>query len=738
VRDGLKDIRQKLLATFQAEHRDHLEQIRSLVARIVNGGLPPARPDLEEIFRRAHSLKGAARAVDLRAIEELAHRLETLFSRVLSGACPLDREVEKVVLQVLDATEDCTTNQRTEPFGAALRAIDGVLGVETESQPEPAREASENPPVPAFQPLETVRITAGNFDSLFRSAGSLVAETQYHDETGKELSQFVTDLGLMEREGAQARRFTEVLRGSDARHAGQLTSLLGSIEQRARSLSRKARLMRRTHHRRTWRVRQLGKQLQQDVRRARMMPAESLLDGYRKMMRDLARDEGREIEFQATSTGVHADRRVLDALRDPIMHMLRNAVSHGIEPALERTAKGKRAAGLVTLVIGTEGQRLTVAVEDDGRGVDFARVAEVAIEAGILTGTAAADSPQDLTRILFRPGFSTSRAVTTLSGRGMGLSVVYEAVRRLQGDIDARPGAGGGTRLFLSVPLSIASQRLIVVNSGSRMFAIPLHGIERVLRIKRSSVETSEGRPVIVMNGQPAPLTNIYALLGLPYSSSQTSSGMLQVVIVRSGGRRIALAVDALVREVDLVIQDLAEAASCGGRISSGVVLDDGSIAFVVNPMELMESALHPGSVPEARQESESLGKSPDPAATNRSSYILVVDDSMTTRALEKSILEAHGFQVRVAVDGVDALNRLREERADLVIADVEMPRLNGFGLIAAMKKDAELGKIPVIIVSSVERREDQERGLALGADAYIVKQRFDQEQLLSVIRQIL
>jgi two-component system chemotaxis sensor kinase CheA len=223
-------------------------------------------------------------------------------------------------------------------------------------------------------------------------------------------------------------------------------------------------------------------------------------------------------------------------------------------------------------------------------------------------------------------------------------------------------------------------------------------------------------------------------LLGLEPSSNRTDSDRIQVVILRSGGHRIALAVDTVLREIDAVIQDLGPAAGCGGRISSGVVLDGGAIAFVVNPMELIESAVQSRSQLQAL----SFAKPTAPVAEPTPAAILVVDDSMTTRALEKSILEAHGYRVRVAVDGAEALVSLRQEKADLVIADIEMPRLNGFGLIEAMKQDRALRDIPVIIVSSVEHREDQERGLALGADAYIVKRKFDQEELLGAIHQIL
>jgi two-component system chemotaxis sensor kinase CheA len=691
----LKDIRQKLLATFQIEHRDHVEQIRSLLAMIEKTAVEPASAELEEAFRRAHSLKGAARAVDLHPVEGLAHRLETLFSRVRQGVLLLDSNVAGVVQQVLDASEDCVTalseNRPVPGFGTALAAIERVLGMEPE-----AEEPVKDPPMTAFQPLETVRITARNFDGLLRSAGGLLTESQRQNQVTDQLNAIASQLGRMEK------------------------------DDKTRSLSKQVGALRRLHQRSAWALRHLSKQLQQDVWQARMLPAESLLEGYRKMVRDLARDESKEVEFRATSTGIQADRRVLEALKDPVMHVLRNAISHGIETPRERAAKGKAPAGLVTLRIGAEGQRLTISVEDDGRGVDLARVADVAVRQGILSeADAARRVPAEMARILFRAGFSTSRAVTDLSGRGMGLSVVYEAVRRLQGEVDLRPADGCGTSLHLSVPLSISTHRLLLVSCGGQTFAMPIHGIERLHRIRLSSVQTVEGKPVMMLEGQPAPLFSLRQLLNLEVSAQPD---VLGVVALR--GRRAAIAVDAFLWETDAVIQDLGPAAPPDGKVSGGILLEDGVVAFVLNLTELLETPVHQG-LPSAL-------RPPEPARELAPASILVVDDSMTTRTLEKSILEAHGYRVRVAVDGLEALALLRAEKADLVIADIQMPRMDGFELLAALKQDRSLNQIPVIVVTSLERPEDQERGLALGADAYIVKRKFDQGELLAAIRQIL
>lgn len=735
----LKDIRQKLLATFQVEHRDHVEQIRSLLAMIEQTGGQPAGVELEEAFRRAHSLKGAARAVDLHPVEGLAHRLETLFSRVRQGVLPLDKEVAGVVQQVLDASEDCVTalgeNRPTPGFGTALQAIERVLGMEAEAvaAAEPETPAS----VPVFQPLDTVRITAQNFDGLLRSAGGLLVESHRQNQVTEQLDELARQIADMEKKGERMRRAAAPsLRWlRQRREFSRVSSFLDSMDQQVRSLSKKAGALRRSQQGTSWNMRRLGQQLQRDVWQARMVPAESLFDGFRKMMRDLARDESKEIEFRVSGTSVHADRGVLETLKDPLMHVLRNALSHGIETPRERAAKGKSPVGLVTLRVDTEGQRLTIAVEDDGRGVDLARVVEVAVQEGILSAPEAARrSPQELSRILFQPGFSTSRSVTDLSGRGMGLSVVHEAVRRLHGDVDLKPRDGCGTVFQVSVPLSISMQKLLLVSCSGQPFAIPIHGIERLHRIRLKNVETVEGKPVMILDGQPVPLFGMHQLLNLdqrPFSSGATTKPeVLRVMILRYGGRRAAVTVDAFLRESDAVIQDLGPAGPRDGKVSGGILLEDGTVALVLNPMELMEASVH-RAFPSVLKPSE-----PAPELAPRS--ILVVDDSMTTRTLERSILEAHGYRVRVAVDGIEALSQLRVEKADLVITDIQMPRMDGFALLETMKKDPNLDRIPVIVVTSLERGEDQERGLALGADAYIVKRKFDQAELLAAIRQIL
>jgi len=310
------------------------------------------------------------------------------------------------------------------------------------------------------------------------------------------------------------------------------------------------------------------------------------------------------------------------------------------------------------------------------------------------------------------------------------LSVVYEAVRRLQGEVDVRPADGGGTAIHLSVPLSISTHKLLLVSCGGQIFAVPILGIERLHRIRLDKVLSLEGKPVVMLDGQPVPLYSMRQLLNLEQSPASAQPDMLRAMVLHSSSGRVLVAVDAFLWETDAVIQDLGAAAAIDGKVWGGILLENGDVAFVLNLMELLYTS-SPREMPFFQMPTK-------PALEQALRTILVVDDSITTRTLEKSILEAHGYRVRVAVDGIEALEQLRTEKPDLIISDIQMPRLDGFGLLAALKNDQNLNRIPVIVVTSMESPKDQERGLALGADAYIVKRKFDQGELLAAIRQIL
>jgi two-component system, chemotaxis family, sensor kinase CheA len=740
----LKDIRQRLLATFQVEHRDHVQHIRQTIETLEKSEAPAAAPELDEIFRRAHSLKGAARAVDLRPLEKLAHRLESLFSRIREGALRLDKPAIKVIHQTLDASEDwlAATSEGRKPEDpvAAITAIESFLGL-TAAAPAPVVAAAAEPvaeqmAVPGAAPLpqlEMVRLNITSLDRIVNSAGQLLTESLRQNQVSENLRQIREHLSDATVERERARKSgVRVFQQLDASpEFAPVSRYVNYLDHQLRLLSREVENAQHLHERNSWSLRSLAGGLQQDVRQARMVPAENIFDGFRKMVRDLAKEQGKTADLHISGGDVQADRIVLQALKDPIMHILRNAVSHGLESEAERVRKGKDPANRIDIVVEARGNQLNVSVEDDGAGLDLARITEIALRKGLLKDADVPDrAPQELMRLVFLPGFSTSRFVTDVSGRGMGLSVVAEAAARLQAKVDIEPGKRAGTRVSISAPLSVSSHRLLLVSCQDQTYAIPLSGIERLHRVKLTDMQSVESRPVIRIEGQQLAVVSLAHLLDAGEAGVETNHDSLCIVVMRAGARRLAVAVDAFLSERNAIIKDLPLPIA-NSRVSGGILLEDGSVCLVLNASEIVEGF---------RQSSDGIvfKKKTEAAEVNKSQEILIVDDSLTTRMLEKSVLEAHGYKVAIAVDGIEALNYLRSEPVGLVISDLQMPRLDGFGLLEEMKRDPRLDKIPVIIVSSLENREDQARGMALGADAYIVKRKFEQRALLETIRQIL
>ncbi|OGH61355.1 MAG: hypothetical protein A3G34_05040 [Candidatus Lindowbacteria bacterium RIFCSPLOWO2_12_FULL_62_27] len=737
------DIRQKLFATFQIELREHLSRIRTILKGKGRESAAPAPAQLEEAFRRAHSLKGAARAVDLRPIETLAHQLETLFSNLRDGRLKLDMPALEAVHQTLDAIEDWVTEvaeKRNPP--EPTRVLETIARLISASAPvaasTPSSGAGGADPADAES---TVRIGAAVLGRFHRQASRLLEECQRQElvtallrRAGREGTDFERDWGRLRSDLAA------VFRKAQARpEHGRLAHALERIDRRWRTLSRGLQRTKILQQRTAWGLQSLSEELREDLRRARMVRAETVFDGFQKMVRDLAGDQRMEVEFAAVGLDTEADLMVLQTLKDPVMHMLRNAVAHGIEPPAERRKSGKPAAGRVQLRLEILGGRLRVDVSDDGRGIDLKEIAETAARKGFLSESRAQADAGDILKVVFLPGFSTARYVTELSGRGIGLSVVADAARRLQGEAgvrsnDGRTALGGGTTFYVEVPLTVSAHRMLLVSCNERIFGLPVFGIEQVARVKPQALESVEGRTMMRLKGSPGdapvPIVSLSQLLKLGSPAIRLDGPYLSAFILKSGPRRLAVAVDALLSVQDGLLEDIPAIQPHTG-VSGAVTLGDGTVFPVLSTQRLIESLNESMDRPLIQMAERPAEPRPVPV-------ILVVDDSITTRTLEKSLLEANGYQVTLAVDGIEAMARLKTEAVDLVVADIQMPRMDGFQLLEEMKKDRKLQHMPVILVTSLESREDQARGLALGADAYIMKRKFDQKDLLDTLRQIL
>lgn len=860
----MMNITDQVLAAFQVEYQEHLEGIRTVLARI-EGGRDVHPEDVNQAFRLAHSLKGGARVCDLRPIEELGHRLEAVFEQIRNGSLGLNEEVASTIKMVLDAVEDWMTSSgrddKSAGAKAALDAIEGLPGrpaaqdwephtaqagtatqrllaafraeypdyltglrnliapsgddashaedweegyslahnlrasasaadieslqtvcadlevlirsvcernggpdpetrqrlqdclaeisgelktLATDVGPEPvtkknvdgARNASspksgDPGPSTVSRAADTVRIGTTSLDALLLSSRQVLTDSLDQDQIGREFDELRRQIVEMRREHESIRHAaTASLRRLDgAAELIRVARYFENVDRVVQALDRRSRQICALHKRASRNLQSSARRVEQDVRRTRMVPAETIFQGFRKMVRDLAHEAGKQIEFRVEGFDVRADRMVFQALKDPLIHMLRNCIVHGIESPQCRREAGKNPLGRIELRIETAGNRLTVIVDDDGRGLDRERIYRRAVESGLLPVRERGETPdRELDNLIYQPGFSTSETLTEVAGRGMGLSVVRETVMRLQGDIQVCRKDSPGTQFRITVPLTVSTHRLLLVALDEQAYAIPVHGIERLLRVRCSDCETIEGKPVITFQSRPIPLVDLGVLLGIARGRSGDGRETRQIVVIKAGARRIAVGVDAFVMERDLLIHDL-DAYAANNRYLGAILSEDGNAILVLNPSELWEQVR--SGVERAVVESGL------PRRTKPTPRVLVVDDSFTTRTLEKSILETNGFHVGIAVDGREGLELLQRERFDLVISDVEMPRMDGFALLAAMKQDDRLSSTPVVLVTSRDRGEDREKGLELGADAYIVKQKFDHQSWLNTIREI-
>jgi two-component system chemotaxis sensor kinase CheA len=427
------------------------------------------------------------------------------------------------------------------------------------------------------------------------------------------------------------------------------------------------------------------------------------------------------------------DKQVLEQIKDPLIHLLRNAVDHGIEPPEKREAAGKPRRGTITLTAEQLGQDVVICISDDGAGLDLEAIRQAiakhdGVEAQSLTEAEIIDA-------IFRPGITTSRIITDISGRGVGLDVVRRNVEALQGSVYVEWMPEGGATFTLTLPLRLTSSRGLLVRVSDELFAIPLNNVERIIKVSQEEITPLEGRDTVRYRGQPVPLVWLGDVLNLPRADTEQDQASTSVVILSAIERCMAFAVDGLAGEQEVVIKGLGDQLARVGGIAGATIIGTGDVILILNVADLIRLGLRGerGSV------LRTLERTKSPLQMHARHRILIVDDSITTRTLEKNILEAIGYNIQVATDGQEALNTIAESGVpDLIISDIMMPRVNGFELTRRVKEDPKTAQVPVILVTSLDSAEDKTHGIEAGADAYIVKSAFDQSNLLETIEQLI
>ena len=485
----------------------------------------------------------------------------------------------------------------------------------------------------------------------------------------------------------------------------------------------------------------LGTQLQDEIMRSRMLPISTVFDTYSRLVRDLARESKKKINLIIEGSQITADKRVLEILKDPLTHLIRNACDHAIESVEDRVAAGKSETGKIKLIAFNKADRVIIQVEDDGKGIDAEALKEKLIEKDLVSSDKIDKiSREEIMDFIFLPGFSTAKSVTAVSGRGVGLDVVKANLSKIDGYVNIETQKGLFTRFTLSLPLTLAVTNSLLFNCGGEKFCIPMTRIEEVLIISDDKIKSVEGKEVIDIRGEIVPLVCLADLWDLPILESSKNenkysnedgidSNKKRLIIVGKDKERVALWADEFHGEKAIVSKHLDRRLHVQD-ISGGTILDDGEVAYIVDVESLVRSVSDfTGTSLFTRNEEE---------AKIQRSKILIVEDSLTVRELEKKMLEANGYDVVVAVDGLDGWNKVREQEFDLMITDIEMPNMDGFDLIRNVKHTEKLSNIPTIIVSYRERDEDKRRGIEVGADLYITKSQFDDKILLEAIGRLI
>jgi two-component system chemotaxis sensor kinase CheA len=717
----------RLLVTFASELD---EQVRIMNADLLALETAPADVErLRSLFRVVHSLKGAARAARVDSVEEVCHALEAALAEVRSGRRTLGHEQFGVLFRAADALTAVGNRLKAgaeagEAVPAELRKALQTLeaGATTGRRPPPAAEAAASVPPPVIERSDGhVRVEADKLDGLLAAAGQipmLEERLAQHPVELQSLHEYAVTWALTwKRTSRQLRLALD--------HSPALVRSLELVSAHAEHLIQESRRLAALALQDTRSLARITDDVADRARRLRLRPFAEACQVLPRTVRDLATSLGKEARLVIRGGEVEADRAVLDGLRDALLHLVRNAVDHGIETAAERQAAGKPAMGEIMVEAALSGDRIVVSVADDGAGMR----ADALCERMRAAGAPVPGTDRELGDALFRGGFSTRSAPTVVSGRGVGLDAVRAAVGRIRGRVAVAWEAGRGTRFTIEAPPSLATIRVVLVGLGPQTLAIPTSAVDRLCRVNPASLHNAEGRDVLTTPEGPVPLASLAKVLGPPFQERPTV-GMLPMVVVRSGERRLALVVDELRAEQEVVVRPVGRKDRPSPNLSGAALLGTGEVALVLDPAAVVDAGLGLGG---------RLGVSSEAAeGTPTRRRLLVVDDSITTRALEQSVLQAAGYEVDTAVDGADAWRQLQERGADLVVADVDMPRMDGFGLCAAIRASTRFRRLPLVLVTALESTEHRARGLEVGADAYLGKSSFDQQQLLDVVRQLL
>jgi two-component system sensor histidine kinase and response regulator WspE len=707
---------------------------------------PKEADQLERCMRAAHSLKGAARIVGLGAGVRITHAMEDCFVAAQQGRTVLRQEHIDELLRGVDLLQQMarTAEQDMERWEAQkLGDVTALLDALNRAVERPAAaheigaapantERPQDEDLPAALREETaegengavIRVTAENLNRLLGLAGESLVES-------RGFKSFAESLLRLKRFQYDLHRSLDRLREqlSQQRLSDQAREALAEAQRRA--LECQQFLAQRLVEMDTFdrRAAHLSHRLYDGALACHMRPFADGVQAFPRMVRDLARTLGKQLRLDIAGQDTQVDRDILEKLDAPLGHLLRNALDHGIESPEERLAAGKSAEAVLSIEARHNAGRLQVTVADDGRGIDLERLRAAVIERKLSNAeTVAKLADAELLEFLFLPGFSMKEAVTDISGRGVGLDVVQSVLKQIRGTVRIVTRRGEGTRFQLELPLTLSVARTLLVEVGTEAYAVPLAYIRRALKLARGDIEMLEGRAHFNLDGRSIGLVTAHQILGVV--APQAEADLLAVIVLGDVTHLYGLIVDRFLGERELVVQTLDARLGKIKDVAAGALMEDGSPALILDVEDVIRSIEKLASTGSL----SGVARDASDGAGGKRKRVLVVEDSFTVRELERKLLVNSGFEVEVAVDGLDGWNAARTSHFDLVITDVDMPRMDGIELVTLIKKDPHVKSLPVMIVSYKDRPEDRRRGLDAGADYYLAKGSFHDETLLRAV----
>jgi two-component system, chemotaxis family, sensor histidine kinase and response regulator WspE len=744
--DDLNDV--SLLELFRTEADN---QVRLLTTGLLALERNPTSADqLESCMRAAHSLKGAARIVGIGASVSLAHAMEECFVAAQRGEITLTQsQIDKLlkgvdlfhrIAQTPEGELDTWDADRAAEVNGIIEALNPAAdtGSELPAAAEDAlldgHESDAIAAVRSAAPTSSalrdqhLRVTAEHLNHLLGLASESLVESRW-------VQPFAQSLLRVKRVHHELLRALEHLREA-AGHANFAEPARAALNTaRVKTLECQLLLSQRLEELDTFdrRVANLSQRLYDAALACRMRPFADGVRGLPRMVRDLARALGKQARLEIIGEATSVDRDILEQLEAPLAQLLRNAVDHGLEHAEERGSRGKTVEGVVRLEAHHAAGRLRVIVADDGRGIDVNVLRAAIVERNLINAQTAQQLREaELFEFLFLPGFTMKSTVTEISGRGVGLDVVQDMLRRVRGSVTVSSERGQGTRFELQLPLTLSVMRVLLVEVNGEPYAIPLAHIDRTLKLSIDSIDSTEGRRHFELEGERIGLVTAHQALGI--GSPRPEDGEVSVIVLSGHGHRYALVVDRLLAERQLVVQPLDARFGKIKDVAAGALLEDGSPLLVLDVEDLVrtiEKLVTTGAI-------SGVGPTTQVRPAAKRQRVLVIDDSLTVRELERKLLASNGYDVEVAVDGLDGWNAVRTGDFNLVITDVDMPRMNGIELVTLIKKDPQVNSLPVMIVSYKDRPEDRRRGLEAGADYYLAKGSFHDDTLIQAVKDLI